>query len=190
MMPIGDRARGQSGFTLIELLIALVLGVTIISVGTAALIWSLETTGRTSDSIEGSARSHIATSWFLTDVQSAEEVRSVPSCDDTGVSEDDPEWLGGFAWGLSDDPSTTVASDWWLSPEEDGGSGDEIIWRVVRVMCDSGGATTFGPHPILRAIEPGATGIDCPDDTCTLEWAPNQASGEPSELTVARRVSP
>jgi prepilin-type N-terminal cleavage/methylation domain-containing protein len=75
---------GEAGFTLAELLVSVVILTIIGGALTEATILGLRTTGRTADRIAESSDAQLVSTWFSTDVQSAQTVETQvqdPACD-------------------------------------------------------------------------------------------------------------
>lgn len=174
-------AHADEAFTLIELLIVIAIGVALLSVASAALIFGVGTTTATADSIDDSARTQVASSWFLTDVQSAQDTSTDGACNASSGS----DLLHSFGFWITDDPEAeeddldpAAVADWY-APDD---APDEV-WRV---QCDGDGSTTIAPHPVLTRVD--SASIDCIDDGCTLTWTTQDSTAGAREVYVTRRV--
>ncbi len=156
--------RRDDGFTLVELLIALALGGMIVGVLATALTIGVQSYGAARDLLDVSARQQITTSRFVTDVQSAEQVRGSASCVGSG-------FVVGFTWnfGQEGDPEFAYAVDWALEGNE-----------LRRVVCGTGHTQTL----LTDVLSVDAT---CAGTRCELSWSSSIA--QPASITATRRIT-
>jgi len=176
------RRSSEGGFTLIELVIGIGIGTMLIWAVGAAFVVGLRTAEEAGNQVGEAAWAQIVGNWFLTDVQSAEEIGG-ETC---GVSPS--AVVGSFSWS-TDDGSQRHAV-WWLSSAS-GGLG----FDVHRTTCDPGPISSIVIAEGIQNIR-----IACevyPDETppanalqCTAAWttAPDVPVDEwPYRLTATRR---
>jgi len=168
-------AGSQSGFTLVELLISVAVMTLLVGVMSTAFVVGVRVFAGARDLIEGSGQVQLATSRFVADGMSAEQVRSSESCGDDGTS-----FLRGFTWniGPDDDTSTAVFADWYL---DEVSVGDSTTTVVVRAVC---GTASAGPDTLMAGVLDAS--IDCVGRTCTFEW--ERGSSTDGTISVARRA--
>lgn len=156
------------------MLIAIALTGILVAALATAFVVSARTFTSARDLVDDAGRAQVATSRFLGDAISAEQVRASQACGSDGTG-----FLRGFTWniGPDDDLSTAVYADWYL---DDDTVGDTTVTVVIRRLC---GSATSDPHAVLRAVT--SASIDCSGRTCTLSWATDRGDGE---MVAYRRV--
>lgn len=157
--------RRDDGFTLVEMLLAIALVGLLAGTLTTALILGVQSSRAARAVLEGAAELQTTTARFVTDVHTAEVVRTGAACAPGGL-------VVGFTANLGDAGATdvAVAIDWFL---DDG--------TLVRQVCGGGHTQT-----LARGVTTAEA--TCSSGSCTLDWQP--ASGGPRTLTVTRRVTP
>jgi type II secretory pathway pseudopilin PulG len=175
------------GFTLIELIIALGIGTLLIgAIGTAFAI-GLRTTEETSNQVGEAAGAQIVGTWFLTDVQSAEQIGGA-RC---GVSPSDVAEV--FTRSTAADPPQERYVVWWLDAA---GTGGNASYDLHRTECGAGpnqaAVITKGIQDLRIDCE-ASPGEIAPSEAlqCTLAWTTTPgvpASSWPYRVTAVRRT--
>lgn len=182
--------RSDSGFTLIELLIGLVIGAALIWAAGAALVIGLRTTDEAREQVGDASWSQLIGSWFLTDVQDAEEVGVATCLMPAGGS-----LVESFTSSTGTGPLDVEHVTWWL--DDTGVEGGNTVYELNRTECNSSFATT-GSNVIGRELQ--GFDIACEVDPaeispidalqCTAAWTPDgdvPLSDWPFRLTATRR---
>ncbi len=176
------RSSSEGGFTLVELVIGIGIGTMLIWAVGAAFVVGLRTTEEAGNQVGEAAWAQIVGNWFLTDVQSAEDIGG-ETC---GISPS--AVVGSFTWSADDGSQRHAA--WWLSAGSEGSGYD-----VHRTECDTGPISTMviaeGIQDIRIACEAYPDEIPPTDALqCTAAWttAPDVPVVEwPYRLTAVRR---
>jgi prepilin-type N-terminal cleavage/methylation domain-containing protein len=144
----------EQGFTLIELLIATVVVGIIASAVTGAIVLACRTTDVTTNRVSQSADAQLISAYFVTDVQSAEDVSmasaAVEGCG--GAPAAGGTDLIRFAWDDPQSPVVHKAASYVLEPV----GGEQ---RLTRRLC-SGTATPpplVSSRPVARYLKPTAS---------------------------------
>jgi prepilin-type N-terminal cleavage/methylation domain-containing protein len=156
----------DAGFTLVELLVVIVIMGAVMGAISISIIVGLKTTDRTSQRLSESHDAQMASSFFVTDVDSATDV----SLTDAACSGGNPV-LVRFSWAESDTASTTVdkVASYVIEQDPAGTPGAEK--RLVRRLCAGsplGAATTVAvAHMPLTATNPSVVCDSAAPGTCS-----------------------
>ncbi len=177
----------EDGFTLMELVIALGIGTLFIgAIGTAFAI-GLRTTEETANQVGEAAGAQIVGTWFLADVQSAEQIGG----DRCGVSPSDVVEV--FTRSTAVDPPQERYVVWWLDAA---GTGENASYDLNRTECGAGpnqaAVITQGIQDLRIDCEV-SPGEIAPFEAlqCTLAWTTTPgvpASSWPFRMTAVRRT--